>query len=170
MDISKAIRTLREEKRLTQLEIADKLQMERSNYARLEARGNKLSVEQLEQIAGALGVSVLELMTGEPQKMEDTGKVKELEKRIKELETDKHYLSTTVDLIQEKVKRDEAVFLNIGKALGKLFDAMKAHFGGLSSNDIWVKLMEVEALLIERELYNLSKKNNIFDEDADKTR
>jgi transcriptional regulator with XRE-family HTH domain len=86
MDISKAIRTIREEKRLTQLDVADKLQMERSNYARLEARGSKLSVEQLEQIAQALGVSVMELMIGEPQKAEDTGKVKELEKRIVELE------------------------------------------------------------------------------------
>jgi transcriptional regulator with XRE-family HTH domain len=86
MDISKTIRTVREEKRLTQLEVAEKLQMERSNYARLEARGNKLSVEQLEQIAVALGVSVVELITGEAKKVEDRGRLKELEKRVDELE------------------------------------------------------------------------------------
>ena len=158
MDISKAIRILREEKRLTQLEVAEKLQMERSNYARLEARGNKLSVEQLEQIAGALGVSVLELITGEPKMVEDTGKVEMLEKRVKELETDKYYLAKTIDLVQEKVNRDEVVFLHIGEALRKLFDAMKGHLGGPNSDDIWTKLMEAEALLIERELHNLSNK------------
>lgn len=86
MDISKTIRTVREDKRLTQLEVAEKLQMERSNYARLEARGNKLSIEQLEQIARVLGVSVVELITGETQKIEDSGRVQELEKRIEELE------------------------------------------------------------------------------------
>lgn len=60
--------------------------MERSNYARLEARGNKLSVEQLEQIARVLGVSVVELLTGEVQKVEDSESVKVLEKEVKRLE------------------------------------------------------------------------------------
>lgn len=85
MDISKSIRAIREDKRLTQLEVAEKLQMERSNYARLEARGNKLSVEQLEQIAGVLGVSLIELLTGEAPKVDDSNRVKELIEEIEGL-------------------------------------------------------------------------------------
>ncbi|MFN8347462.1 MAG: helix-turn-helix transcriptional regulator [Spirosomataceae bacterium] len=61
-DISKSIRTVREAKRFTQQEVAELLQMERSNYARLEARGSKLTVEQLEKIAEVLGVSVFVLL------------------------------------------------------------------------------------------------------------
>lgn len=86
MDISKNIKAIRELSKISQSEIARRLGVEPTNYPRMEKRGNKLTVEQLEKIAGALGVSVIELMTGEPQKVEDTDKVKELEKQVRELE------------------------------------------------------------------------------------
>lgn len=86
MDISKRIASIREAKGFTQKQVADIFDMEQSNYSRLEKRGNKLTVEQLEKIAGVLGVSVVELLTGEAQKVEDSGRVKELEKRVEELE------------------------------------------------------------------------------------
>jgi transcriptional regulator with XRE-family HTH domain len=88
MDISKMIRTIREEKRLTQLEVAEKLQMERSNYARLENRGEKLTIEQVTSIAEALGVSVMELLTGERPKVEENTEVVEgLKKEVQRLES-----------------------------------------------------------------------------------
>ena len=86
MDISKNIQKIRQEKGITQSQVAEAIGMERTNYFRIEKRGNKLSVEQLEKIAGALGVSVVDLMTGEPGKVEDVGKVRELEKKIESLE------------------------------------------------------------------------------------
>lgn len=86
MDISKNIKAIREAKRLTQADIAERIGVDGSNYAKQEKRGSKLTVEQIEKIAGALGVSVVELLTGEPQKVEDSEKVKELEKRVEELE------------------------------------------------------------------------------------
>ena len=86
MDISKVIRKIRDEKRLTQLELAERLQMERSNYARLEARGDKLTIEQLENIAGALGVGLLELLTGNLQAVADGNYVQKLEEQVRELE------------------------------------------------------------------------------------
>ncbi|AEI49670.1 helix-turn-helix domain protein [Runella slithyformis DSM 19594] len=80
MDISNSIRKLRESKHLTQQEVADKLQIERSNYARFEARGKKLTIEQLENIAEALGVSIFEILMGKPQSAGHSDREIELEK------------------------------------------------------------------------------------------
>ena len=85
MDISKNIKAVREGKRITQSEIARKLGIEPTNYPRLEKRGNRLTIEQLEEIAGALGVGLLELLTGEPPAVADGGRVQELEARVREL-------------------------------------------------------------------------------------
>ena len=120
MDLSKNIKTIREKLKMKQSEIAKKLEMEPPNYSRLESRGNKLTFEQLEQIASALGVSVLEIIQhGESQedfteivndlKRENTaikealntlksenGMLKELledKKQIIALLTDEHYFA-----------------------------------------------------------------------------
>ena len=82
MDISKIIREQREAKRLTQLDMADRLQTERSNYARLESRGGKLTIEQLKSIAGALGVGVGELL-GEEVKVSQSKEVESSLLRLK---------------------------------------------------------------------------------------
>lgn len=85
MDISYSIRKLRESKHLTQQEVADKLQIERSNYARFEARGKKLTIEQLEKIAEALEVSIIEILSGKPHNTGPSQKEIELEKEIDQL-------------------------------------------------------------------------------------
>ena len=41
MNITKALRHYREQRHLTQEAVSEKLNMERSNYARLESRGGK---------------------------------------------------------------------------------------------------------------------------------
>lgn len=86
MDISKNIKAVREERKISQSEIARRLGVEPTNYPRMEKRGNKLTIEQLEKIAKALGVTAIELMTGEAQKEKDDERIIELERRIKELE------------------------------------------------------------------------------------
>ena len=86
MDLSRNIKAIREAKNIKQIDVAKALDLDPSYYFRLEKRGDKLSIEQLEKIAGALGVSVLELMTGEPQKVENNENTERLEKRIRELE------------------------------------------------------------------------------------
>ncbi len=78
MDLTHTIRTIRESKGLTQEDLADRLGVTRSNYAYLEGRGSKLTVEQLEKIAGVLGVTVTDLLTGEAQKVEDSEVVERL--------------------------------------------------------------------------------------------
>lgn len=65
MDISKNIKDIREGKGLKQYEVADKLGMDRQNYSRLEKRDKKLTIEQLESIAEALGASLQDVLFGE---------------------------------------------------------------------------------------------------------
>ncbi|OJJ16703.1 hypothetical protein BKI52_32880 [marine bacterium AO1-C] len=65
MDISKRIKTIRESKKMRQIDVANYLGMEQTQYNRWENRNKKLSIDQLEQIADALGVTVKEIMYGE---------------------------------------------------------------------------------------------------------
>ncbi len=86
MDLSRNIKAIREAKNIKQIDVAKALDLDPSYYFRLEKRGDKLSIEQLEKIAGALGVSVLELMTGETQEVENNENTERLERRVRELE------------------------------------------------------------------------------------
>jgi transcriptional regulator with XRE-family HTH domain len=85
MDISSKIKAIRETKKIKQIDIANILDLDPSYYFRLEKRGDKLTIEQLEKIAGALGVSVIELLTGEQQTVKSDERVKELEEENKQL-------------------------------------------------------------------------------------
>jgi transcriptional regulator with XRE-family HTH domain len=93
MDISNRIKQIREAKRIKQIEISNALEMNNSYYARLEKRGSKLTLEQIEKIAGALGVSVVELLgLDSPQAIEQVSEsekdkeITELRKKVAELE------------------------------------------------------------------------------------
>ncbi|MFN8349433.1 MAG: helix-turn-helix transcriptional regulator [Spirosomataceae bacterium] len=83
MKVADNIKSIRKSKGITQVEIAEKLGIGQSNYTYLENRGEKLTIEQLESIAGALGVSVVELLTGEPQKVQEDERVEELENKLR---------------------------------------------------------------------------------------
>lgn len=63
MDITDKIRAVRAARGVSQAEVARLLQLDPSSYYRLENRGPKLSLEQAERIAGALGLSLIELLT-----------------------------------------------------------------------------------------------------------
>lgn len=87
------IKEIRESKRIRQIEVADALNMDNSQYAKIEKRGKKLSIEQIEKIAEALGVSVIELLGLDSsqviEQVNDNDKDKEiadLKKRVAELE------------------------------------------------------------------------------------
>lgn len=62
IDVAKRIKAIRENKGLKQSDVAEKLEMERSNYSRLEKRGNDLSVNQITSIADALGVRLIDIL------------------------------------------------------------------------------------------------------------
>ncbi len=62
MEIHDNIKNLREENHLTQEDMADKLHMSTSGYAKLERGETKLFHEKLEKIADIFGVSVYQLI------------------------------------------------------------------------------------------------------------
>ncbi len=122
MDISKNIISIRESKGIKQSEIAQMLDIEQSNYSRLEKRGNKLTLEQIEKIATALKVTVTEIL-GITTDLKNTSKeVEQLRKRNEELEDrikDKNYkilaLEQFVDSIKENVMSSlSAILINVG--------------------------------------------------------
>lgn len=62
MNISDNIRAIRKEKGLTQTEVAKRYGTSPEFYHRLEKKGNKLTIEQAEKIASAVGVHLTELL------------------------------------------------------------------------------------------------------------
>jgi transcriptional regulator with XRE-family HTH domain len=86
MNITEKITALRTEKKIKSSEVAYALDMTQSNYARLEKRDKDLSINQLESIALALGVTVDDILHYGERKPQivDNEKVKELERQILE--------------------------------------------------------------------------------------
>ncbi|MDQ1086987.1 helix-turn-helix domain-containing protein [Siphonobacter sp. SORGH_AS_1065] len=80
MSLSDKIRAARESQRVSQSELAKRLEIDPPAYHRLEKRGEKLSIEQVEKIASALSMSYIELLTyGEtPKGSTDQGEVAKL--------------------------------------------------------------------------------------------
>ena len=113
VNVGQEIRRIREGKRMTQTQIAEQIGLDTSSYARIEKKGNKLTVEQLEAIAGALGVTVMELLNGEPQTVQDNERVKELEKRVSELE--------------DRVNDKELIVKNAKSLLNEILDHVEFH-------------------------------------------
>ncbi|WP_066801000.1 helix-turn-helix domain-containing protein [Moraxella oblonga] len=57
------IRTLREQKQLTQEDVAERLFMSVSGYSKIERGETRLNMERLEQIADVLDIDILELIS-----------------------------------------------------------------------------------------------------------
>lgn len=89
MKVSDRIKAIRKSRGITQVDMSEKMGVGQSNYAYLEDRGDKLTVEQLGRIAGALGVTVGELLTDESQTVQDSERVKELERNLEKCEADR---------------------------------------------------------------------------------
>lgn len=62
MDIAKNIKAVREKKGIKQIDMATRMNLERSNYSRIENKGNDISISQLQEIADALEVPLFELI------------------------------------------------------------------------------------------------------------
>jgi transcriptional regulator with XRE-family HTH domain len=96
-DIYKAIRYIREQKKLSQQQMADRLNMSQGNYARLERGKIGLSTENLFKIADIFDMGAMELMHYDPE----VEKIPKEERMAKELE----------DLLR-KMDELKSVFLN----------------------------------------------------------
>ena len=113
MDLSDKIKAIREAKNIKQIDVAKALELDPSYYFRLEKRGDKLTVDQLKSIAVVLGVSVMELLTGEPQAVQNDERVKELKERIGELE--------------DRVKDKELIVKNAKNVINEILDYVETH-------------------------------------------
>jgi transcriptional regulator with XRE-family HTH domain len=96
-DIYKAIRYIREQKKLSQQQMADRLNMSQGNYARLERGKIGLSTENLFKIADIFDMGAMELMHYDPE----VEKIPKEERMAKEL-----------DDLRRKMDELKSVFLN----------------------------------------------------------
>lgn len=83
MNISENIVTLRQERGLLQADVAEKLGMDKSTYARREKSGNKIDFEDILKISKILDVSVFELIS-----LSKDEKTQQLETRLTEVENE----------------------------------------------------------------------------------
>lgn len=60
--LAELLRQLREEARLTQIELAERLQVGQSTISKFETAQRRLDIIQLESYCGALGISLGELV------------------------------------------------------------------------------------------------------------
>ncbi|MCC5612669.1 helix-turn-helix transcriptional regulator [Nostoc sp. CHAB 5834] len=76
MDIAKNIKNVRERKGIKQIDMASRMNLERSNYSRIENKGNDISIRQLQEIADAMDIPLIELIF--PQEFKGVLKSKEI--------------------------------------------------------------------------------------------
>ncbi|OIQ71289.1 HTH-type transcriptional regulator Xre [mine drainage metagenome] len=109
MNIGDNIKRIREEKGLTQQQIADLVSMHRSNYSKVESGQRELSVSALNKVARYFNITLDELVNMEssiPQEVtvEDKTNVEQL-KLIQELDPDdKSMIFKMIDTMLTKKK------------------------------------------------------------------
>lgn len=99
MNVSNNIKAIRTEKGITQAEVARIIGVERTNYHRLENRGEKLTIEQLKQIAEALGVTIIDILSWDESAKQNADTESNLTERVAELEEsvyDKSFIIKTL--------------------------------------------------------------------------
>ena len=117
--IVKRIKDIREAKGLKQKEIADKIGIEQANYSRFEKRGKKLTVEQVEQIADALGVTAKEILYGD-----SAGSIDELQQQKLRLEVTQR--DREIDLLNKELSDKSEMINRLLKIVeGKTSDYVK---------------------------------------------
>lgn len=130
MNITKKIREIRENKGLTQTDMGDKLGLEQSNYGRLERRGDKLTIEQLQQIASALGVTIKEILFSENGSVSEV----EIEYIRKELELLKARL-------EDKEKLQKELYNQMGRFKGVIGRFLLNKFRDIAKSKGWWKFV-----------------------------
>ena len=106
MDVTQRIKEEREKRGIKQVDMANFLNLERSNYTRLENRGSKLTLDQITGIALAIGISPAELLGLESSNVVLQSQVNETEKN-KEIDD----LKKRVIELEDRVKDKETLML-----------------------------------------------------------
>ena len=124
MKLYEKIAQIREAKRISRAEIATALNMSSQSYWNIETGKTEITVSRLGQIAQILGVSVVELLTNEAQKVEDSEEVEKLKKRIEELEYDKEFLQDSLKIKENGINRYRKIILDMLDQNRSLYDIM----------------------------------------------
>jgi transcriptional regulator with XRE-family HTH domain len=112
MNISEKIIAAREAKKIKQIDVAKALDMEQSNYSRIENKGNKLTLEQLEKICSVLGITLDELLHwGEEKKGDTTEELERVKKELDDLKEKNGYLKSINELQESILDETEEYFL-----------------------------------------------------------
>jgi len=125
MDIRNNIKSLREQKGVSQYEMADRMNLDQSSYSRLEKRGNKLSIEQIQSIADALEVDLNSALGYEEPKPDvSTAQLSELqiknENLLSEIRSLKSGISDKEQLLQygaQKTMTYESFIINLYESI-----------------------------------------------------
>ncbi|WP_028526309.1 helix-turn-helix domain-containing protein [Runella limosa] len=145
MNISLNIRKLREANRLTQNDIAERLGIDGSNYAKQEKRGNKLSIEQVEKIADALGVSMKVLIFGDKEDNNQILVETKLEQVKKLTDLNDQYLHTIkvlTEILEDFKKHDKEFKDNITSLKSALLNDLSR----LEKIELSLKSMPLESV------------------------
>ncbi len=87
MDIGDKIRSIRETKRLNQLEFAEIVGIPSATYSRLERNGDKIRFDHIQAIANALEVDVQEMLFGDLALVFERQELTDLKRRVEKLES-----------------------------------------------------------------------------------
>lgn len=84
------IRVLRAKRGLSQENMAEELEMDKSNYGKIERGDVSLTLEKIDKIAEVLEVSTIQLMSGDVEMIasDSEGDYSSLKKRLEKLEAD----------------------------------------------------------------------------------
>ncbi len=141
MSIADKIKAARTFVRLSQAEVARRMDISPEFYHKLEKRGEKLSIEQVEKIASALGMSYIELLTyGESAPEDKHTDTTELTKRIQELESRIKDKEEIIENLRDKVDAYEKATWRVSFEIlsSALYETAEQHRMGkfcLMSND-----------------------------------
>ena len=165
MDLSKNIKAIRERVRLTQSEVSDKLGVSQSNYAYLESRGDKLTIEQLKSIAGALGVGVGELLGGGAKVEGNESLIQKNEELRKNWERESEYTQTLVKRnleLERQLSKHENVLITMFKR-AVLTSAVKLKMiDNKEFTPFTFRYHMNDSRINYREIYEDSLRNSIF--------
>ena len=105
MDLAEKIKIEREKRGIKQVDMANALNLERSNYTRMENRGSKMTLDQIQGIAEVIGISVQELMGVELTKSEEKNDIGEKEEKDRKIEN----LEKRVVELEDRIKDKESI-------------------------------------------------------------
>ena len=142
MDITQRIKEEREKRGIKQVDMANFLNIERSNYTRLENRGSKLTLDQIASIASAIGISPAELLGLESSNAEQQSEIKENEKN-KEIDD----LKKRVSELEDRIKDKESIMLSQEGKLNEsltFFEVLLDNYTLLKAKELGLSLLNVD--------------------------